>query len=162
MDKPEIHIGIADMKVAKAPAVLTSLGIGSCVGIILFDKHSKIGGMAHIMLPDQDIVRNKTNRAKFANTAIPDMVEDMVKKGADRKFIKAKIMGGAHMFKFSRETAISNIGKRNVEEVKKVLGEMKIKIIAEDTGKDYGRSLFFDLDTGEVKIRTTTHGVMIL
>ncbi|MCP4649009.1 MAG: chemotaxis protein CheD [PVC group bacterium] len=162
METKEIHIGIADMKVSKAPAVLSSLGIGSCVGIILYDRESKIGGMAHIMLPDQNQVKNRTNRAKFANTAIPDLLQKMLDDGADKVMIKAKIMGGAHMFKFMKDSPISSIGKRNVEEVKKVLKELRITLLKEDTGGDYGRSLFFDLDTGKVKVRTTTHGVQEL
>lgn len=162
MDSQEIHVGIADVKVGKASAILSSLGIGSCVGITMYDSYSKIGGMAHIMLPDQNLVKNKTNRAKFANTAIPDMLEELIKLGAAKALIKAKIMGGSHMFKFVRASSISDIGKRNVEEVKKVLSELKIRILKEDTGGDYGRSLFFYLDTGDVKIRTTKHGVKIL
>ncbi|MCK5345309.1 MAG: chemotaxis protein CheD [Candidatus Heimdallarchaeota archaeon] len=162
MDSQEIHVGIADLKVGKAPAILSSLGIGSCVGITMYDSRDKIGGMAHIMLPDQNLVKNKTNRAKFANTAIPDMLDELLKLGAEKVSIKAKIMGGAHMFKFVRTSAISDIGKRNVEEVKKVLKELKIRILEEDTGGDYGRSLFFDLSNGEVKIRTTKNGVKVL
>ena len=154
----EIHVGMADSKTAQAPTVLTSLGIGSCVGIILYYPRDKIGGLAHIMLPDVETVKNKSNRAKFANTAIPDLLEKMVELGADRRLVRAKIMGGAHMFGFAKTNRIFNIGARNVEKVREVLKTLKLKLIAEDVGGSYGRSLYFYLETGEVRVRTIAHG----
>ncbi|MBU4304583.1 MAG: chemotaxis protein CheD [Candidatus Omnitrophica bacterium] len=162
MEVHEIHVGMADMKVARSPAILTSLGIGSCVGIVLYYPRLKIGGMAHIMLPDIEVVRNKSNRAKFANTAVPDLLREMEQMGAEKLMIKAKIMGGAHMFCFAKSSTVFNIGERNVEKVKQILQELRIKIVAEDTGGCYGRSLFFDLDTGLVRVRTIAHGEKIL
>ncbi len=161
LDK-EVHVGMADMRAGKAPGTFTSLGIGSCVGIVLYQPRLKIGGMAHIMLPDIEMVKNKTNRAKFANTAVPDLVELMEELGADRRFIRAKIMGGAHMFGFSESARIFNIGARNVEKTKEVLRDLRIRLIAEDTGGTYGRSLYFDLDTGEVTVKTIAHGEKVL
>lgn len=155
----EIHVGMADLKIAKSPLILTSLGIGSCVGVALYYAREKMGGLAHIMLPDIDSVKNRSNRAKFANTAIPDMLEKMEELGADRRFIRAKIMGGAHMFGFAKaNNKIFNVGDRNVEKVKEVLKDLHIKIVKEDTGGSYGRSLYFYLETGEIKIRTIAHG----
>ncbi|MCK4995101.1 MAG: chemotaxis protein CheD [Candidatus Omnitrophica bacterium] len=154
----ETHVGMADMKIAKAPAVLTSLGIGSCVGVILYYARAKIGGLAHIMLPDIDSVKNKVNRAKFANTAIPDLLEKLENLGADRRFVKVKIMGGAHMFGFSKTNKVFNIGARNVEKVREVLKALKLRLVAEDVGGSYGRSLYFYLETGEVRVRTIAHG----
>ena len=158
----EMHVGMADMKVAVAPAVLTSLGLGSCVGVLLYYAKAKIGGLAHIMLPDIESVKNKTNRAKFANTAIPDLLEKMEALGADRRFVKVKIMGGAHMFGFVKTNKVFNIGARNVEKVKEVLKELKLRLIAEDVGGSYGRSLYFYLETGDVKVRTIAHGEKML
>ncbi len=154
----EIHVGMADLKAATAPAVLTSLGIGSCVGVILYYARAKIGGLAHIMLPDIEAVKNRSNRAKFANTAIPDLLGKMEELGAERRFVKAKIMGGAHMFGFADTSRVFNIGARNVEKVKEVLKLLRIRIIAEDVGGSYGRSLYFYLETGEVRVRTIAHG----
>ena len=154
----EIHVGMADLKVAQAPVVLTSLGIGSCVGVALYYSRNKVGGLAHIMLPDINAVKNKSNRAKFANTAIPDMLAKMEGMGADRRFVKDKIMGGAHMFGFVKSNKIFNVGDRNVEKVREVLKDLKLKLLNEDTGGSYGRSLYFDLETGDVKIRTIAHG----
>ena len=161
-DTDEIHVGMADLKVASAPVVLTSLGIGSCVGVILYYSRTKIGGLAHIMLPDIDSVKNRTNRAKFANTAIPDLVEELEKLGAEKRFLKAKIMGGAHMFGFAKTNKVFNIGARNVEKVKEVLKTLKLRLVAEDVGGSYGRSLYFYLETGDVRVRTIAHGEKIL
>jgi chemotaxis protein CheD len=158
----EIHVGMADMKVAQAPAVLTSLGLGSCVGIVFYYARTKIGGLAHVMLPDIESVKNRANRFKFANTAIPDMIEKMEELGAERKFIKAKIMGGAHMFGFAKTNKVFNVGERNVEKVKAVLREYRIRLVAEDTGGSYGRSLYFDLNTGDVRVRTINHGEKVI
>ncbi|MBU1044686.1 MAG: chemotaxis protein CheD [Candidatus Omnitrophica bacterium] len=158
----EIHVGMADMKVAQAPIVLTSLGLGSCVGIILYYPRTQIGGLAHIMLPDVALVKNRTNRAKFANTAIPDLLEKLEKMGAERRFVKAKIMGGAHMFGFAKTNKVFNVGVRNVEKVKEVLKDLKIRLVAEDVGGSYGRSLYFYLSTGEVRVRTINHGERII
>jgi chemotaxis protein CheD len=158
----EIHVGMAEMKVANSPTVLSSLGLGSCVGIALYYSRTKIGGLAHIMLPDIDAVKNRINRAKFANTAIPDLVEKMEELGADRRFIKAKIMGGAHMFGFATTNKVFNVGSRNVERVKAVLIDLRIRLAAEDTGGSYGRSVYFDLLTGEVRVRTINQGEKVL
>ncbi|MFH1062971.1 MAG: chemotaxis protein CheD [Candidatus Omnitrophota bacterium] len=158
----EIHVGMADMKIANSPTVLTSLGLGSCVGISLYYPKTKIGGLAHIMLPDVDAVKNKTNRAKFANTAIPDLLEKLEAQGAERRFIKAKIMGGAHMFGFAKANKVFNVGVRNVEQVKAVLKDLRIRLVGEDVGGSYGRSIYFYLSNGEVRVRTINHGEKIL
>lgn len=162
MESNENNVGMADLKVLQSPASLTSLGIGSCVAVTMYDAQAKIGGMAHIMLPDINAVKNRTNRAKFANTAIPDMLEKMIEMGADKQAIKVKLMGGAHMFGFSQTEAIFNIGKRNVEMAKNTLRELGIRIVAEETGGSYGRSLYFDLETGKVRVRTIAHGEKVL
>jgi len=158
----EIHVGMAAWEVTQAPALLISLGLGSCVAITLYDQYAKIGGLAHIMLPDIETARNKSNRAKFANTAIPDMLKRMEDLGAKRKLIKAKIMGGAHMFGFTKLYMVFDVGKRNIEKVTEVLEELHIKIIAEDIGGTYGRSIFFDLDTGQIRVRSVDHGEKFL
>ncbi|MFH1460341.1 MAG: chemotaxis protein CheD [Candidatus Omnitrophota bacterium] len=162
MTEQEIHVGMADLKVAKAPAILSSLGIGSCVGIALYFAVLKIGGLSHIMLPDSNLVQNNSNRAKFANTAIPDMIDKMEKMGANRKLIRAKIMGGAHMFNFPATNKVFNVGERNVAKVKEVLQQLHIRLIAEDTGGDHGRSMYFNTETGDVTVRTIAHGERII
>jgi chemotaxis protein CheD len=152
----EQHIvRISDRKVATAPDVIATYALGSCVGVALYDKEAKIGGLAHIMLPDSSMISDyDVNRMKFADTGITDLVSDMVFRGARKDRLTAKIAGGANMFRLSDDSLIASIGDRNVEKVRAALNKLGIGIIAEDVGKDYGRTLFFDLSTGNVKVQS--------
>jgi chemotaxis protein CheD len=150
-----IKVGMADLKTCVPPDGITTLGLGSCVGIALRDPVTKIGGLAHIMLPDSTAIRNsQQNIAKFADTGIEELVRQMVLLGASRARIVAKIAGGATMFKFSGDSnPTMQVGKRNAEAVKAKLAAMKIAVIAEDTGADYGRTVVFYPETGEFHIK---------
>ncbi len=159
--KEVIKIGMADLKASVSPNVLTTLGLGSCLGIILYDPVKKVGGMAHIMLPDINSVRVRRNKAKFANSAIKEMIAKMRKLGARKSNLEGKIVGGAHMFtgvKISNPSAF-NVGERNILNARQALTDEKIKVVSEDVGGDYGRSIEFDLETGKVKIRTIAWGI---
>lgn len=149
-----IKVGMADLNVCVAPQAITTLGLGSCVGIVLFDPVTKIAGLAHIMLPDSTKIINNENKAKFADTGIDVLIERMLKLGANRKSIVAKIAGGAQMFSFSNNNDMMRIGERNVEATKNKLKELGITILAEDTGENYGRTIEFYPETGELHIRS--------
>lgn len=148
-----IKVGMADYNVCKSPDAITTLGLGSCVGIALYDSTRKIAGLAHIMLPDSALVRNNTNIAKFADTGIDACIDMMVKHGASRAGLTAKIAGGAQMFAFGSNNDMLRIGERNVEATKKKLRELGIRILAEDTGANYGRTIEFYPETGELLIK---------
>lgn len=148
-----IKVGMADLNVCVAPNGITTLGLGSCVGIALRDPVTKIGGLAHIMLPDSTSIRNNTNIPKFADTGIEELVKQVVAKGASRARLVAKIAGGAQMFAFQTKSDMVRVGERNVEASKKKLRELKIPILAEDTGKNYGRTVIFYPETGDFIIR---------
>lgn len=149
-----IKVGMADMNVCKEPDQLITLGLGSCVGIVLYDTSTKVSGMVHIMLPDSTKIKNNENKAKFADTGIQELLDNMLKLGAMRSKIVAKIAGGAHMFTFGACTSdIMQVGERNVIAVKEVLGNLKIDILAEDTGLNYGRTIVFDSVSGMLKIK---------
>nr|WP_092068282.1 chemotaxis protein CheD [Dendrosporobacter quercicolus]NSL47036.1 chemotaxis protein CheD [Dendrosporobacter quercicolus DSM 1736]SDL73526.1 chemotaxis protein CheD [Dendrosporobacter quercicolus] len=153
-----IKVGMADYKVGRNPASLISYGLGSCVGIALYDPVTKIGGLAHIMLPDSTQARSTDNPAKFADTALPLMLSDMLKLGAMKFRIAAKIAGGAQMFTFANATDIMRVGERNTEAVKAVLKKIDVKIIADDTGGNYGRTVELKLDAGIYRIKTIDKG----
>lgn len=153
-----IKVGMADYKVSKNPSNLISYGLGSCVGIAIYDPVTKIGGLAHIMLPDSTQARSAENPAKFADTALPRMLDDMIKMGASKIRLFAKIAGGAQMFTFANATDIMRVGERNVEAVKTVLKKIDIKIVAEDTGGNYGRTVELKLDTGIYRVKTIDKG----
>ncbi|MDE5588793.1 MAG: chemotaxis protein CheD [Acetatifactor sp.] len=151
-----IKVGMADLKTCVSPDGVTTLGLGSCVGIAIRDPQTKIGGLAHIMLPDSTAMRNgQANIAKFADTGIVELVRQMEKLGAMRKRMVAKIAGGATMFPFQGQgnVNVGQVGDRNVEATKAKLKELKIPIIAQDTGANYGRTVIFYPETGDYHIR---------
>jgi len=154
-----IKVGMADLKVIKAPGILTTLGLGSCVGIALYDNANKIAGLAHAMLPfSNEIIKNE-NKAKFVDSGIKLLIEKMIEKGAKKENIVAKIVGGSQMFSYNMECSILKIGERNVMAAKMILKNEKIKIISEDTGGNYGRTIQFDSQDGSVIVKTIGHGI---
>lgn len=153
-----IKVGMADFKVGCNPASLISYGLGSCVGIAFYDAVSKVGGLAHIMLPDSKQARSTENPAKFADTALPLMLNEMQKLGALKSRITAKIAGGAQMFTFANTTDIMRVGERNSEAVRIILQKMDIRLIADDTGGNYGRTVELKLDSGLFRVKTIDKG----
>lgn len=150
-----IKVGMADLKVCKLPDSLTTLGLGSCVGICLYDSITKVSGMAHIMLPDSTQITRDKNPAKYADTGIDLLIHDMVAIGADRRRLKAKIAGGAQMFAFNAAAdSLGRVGDRNVEAVKAKLASLRIPILAEDTGLNYGRTIQFFSEDGSLLIKS--------
>ncbi|WHH58960.1 chemotaxis protein CheD [Petroclostridium sp. X23] len=154
-----IKVGMADLNTTKCPGVLTTLGLGSCVGIALYDRVTKVGGLAHIMLPNSTQVKNNSNRAKFADTAIYDLLDMMINLGAKKNNITAKLAGGAQMFSFSQANDIMKIGQRNAAASKEILNKLTIPIIAEDTGGNYGRTIELDTVTGLLMVKTIGYGI---
>ncbi len=149
----EIKVGMADLNVCVSPDRITTLGLGSCVGIALRDPVTKIGGLAHIMLPDSTTIRNNSNIPKFADTGIEELVKQVTRRGANRSRLVAKIAGGAQMFGFNSNSEMVRVGEGNVQATKKKLAELRIPILAEDTGKNFGRTVIFYPETGDFVIR---------
>ncbi|MED9902643.1 MAG: chemotaxis protein CheD [Lachnospiraceae bacterium] len=149
-----IKVGMADLKVCTSPDGVTTLGLGSCVGIAVRDPVTKIGGLAHIMLPDSTAIRGgENNIPKFADTGITELVRQMEALGAKRNRMTAKLAGGAMMFAFQNKSDLVRVGDRNVEAAKKKLAELNIPVLAEDTGATYGRTVIFYPETGDYVIR---------
>lgn len=148
-----IKVGIADLKLCKTPDKITTIGLGSCVGIVLYSASDEFCGMVHIMLPSSKEIKNNANRAKFADTGIEDLILALEQKGVKRNSLTAKIAGGATMFQFSGKTDLGSVGDRNVKAVKEVLSAFHIQITAEDTGADYGRTIIFDNNSKKLTVR---------
>ena len=147
-----IKVGMADLKICRAPDALITLGLGSCVGIALRDPVTKVGGLAHIMLPDSSIMKNGTVLVpKFADTGIKELILQMIKAGAKQDRIVAKIAGGAKMFEVKND--IMAVGDKNVAAVKTTLAYYKIPILAEDTGLNFGRTVTFYPENGNYVIK---------
>ena len=155
-----IKVGMADLKLCKAPDSVTTLGLGSCVGVALRDPITKVGGLAHVMLPDSTQFDSSMNIAKFADTGTKELVRLMVAAGANKSRIVAKIAGGAQMFSIGggKGGSLVAVGERNVMAVKKVLEELKIPILASDTGLNFGRTVIFYPETGDYVIKAVGKG----
>ena len=148
-----LRVGMAELKICKAPDALTTIGLGSCVGICLWDTSAGVGGLAHIMLPDSTKIRKNDNIYKFADTAIDELISQLISAGANRYRIKAKIAGGAQMFAFQSNNNAMCIGQQNVEAVKEKLKKEGIPILAEDCGGSHGRTIVFYPQTGKLSVK---------
>jgi len=155
----EIKVGIADLNVASSPNRLITVGLGSCIGITLYDRIKKNGGLLHIMLPDSTQFSNITNPLKFADLGVPILLDKILAMGSQKRDITAKIAGGASMFNFSDKSMIMDIGNRNAIAVKKALELLKITLLSEDTGGNKGRTVIFHTEDGNVQIRTVGLGI---
>jgi chemotaxis protein CheD len=156
------HVKIADLAVKKSGGVLVTYGLGSCVGIALYDPRARVGGLAHILLNDSSKFLRpniiNVNPAKFADTAVPHMIGQMIALGAKKNSLEAKIAGGASLFNFKSESG--NVGDKNIEAVRLALNNEGIKICFEDVGGSWGRTMRLFVDSGEVTITTAGKGVI--
>ena len=155
----QIKIGMADYKTTNKPNLLITLGLGSCIGITLHDKVNKVAGLAHIMLPSSLEIKNNSNKAKFADTAIDEMIKEMILLGANKRNLVAKLAGGAQMFNFATQNDVLRVGYRNAEACKKKLKEENIRVISEDTGGNFGRTIELNSEDGSLMIKTIGHGI---
>ena len=147
-----IKVGMADLKLCKAPDKITTLGLGSCVGIAIRDPQTKVGGLAHIMLPDSSITKANYNPAKFADTGITELIKRLTLSGVRSGSLCAKMAGGARMFSMSGND-VQSIGDKNREAVTDILKKLGIPLISSDCGGTYGRTIEFDPATFRLKIR---------
>ena len=155
-----IEVGVADAKISVAPHILITYALGSCVGIILYDAARRIGGLAHPMLPDITKSVMNSNQAKFVNSVLEMMINSLKAYGCNESSLCAKLFGGATLFTtgISANSDFFNIGERNISMAKQLLNEWRIKLVAEDTGGTYGRTVSCDLQTGRVRVKSIYHG----
>lgn len=145
-------VGIVDMALANAPDTLTTIGLGSCVGIVLYDQVRKTGGLSHVLLP-QAPAQKEVQAAKYANTAIAELIRRMGEAGASPRRLIAKLAGGASLF-MGGAADFLQIGRLNVAMCRETLQAHRIPIVAEDTGGNMGRTIVFDCETGLLRIST--------
>lgn len=163
MDVKTVKIGLSELGFGAGSTVLRTTGLGSCVGLVLYDADKKLSGMAHIMLPHSSLARSREiNEAKYADTAIKRLVFGLEEMGSRRKALRAKIAGGAEMFQMVDQAYAMRIGPRNVEAIKSGLKEWEIPLIAEHTGGSKGRTIEFDTDTCELQIRIVHQGELVI
>lgn len=157
-----IRVGIADYKIASNPHGLVTLGLGSCVGIAIYNTLTKIGGLSHIMLPDSKAFGHDARQEKFADLAIVMMIREMNQGRLSNNNLVAKIAGGARMFDYKDKKHLSDIGQRNVDAVEKILFELGIPILGKHTGGTIGRTMVVDLSDFKVDIKTANKSLIIL
>lgn len=151
---PLVKVGMAQYKVAPAPAKMMTLALGSCVGIVLYDPIARVGALAHVMHPRRERVKNNINRAKFADSVVELMLGRMLRKGAVKSRIQAKLFGGATMFASVRGSrGVIQIGQENVSVAREELSRRRIPIVADATGGERGRTILFDVTDGTVRVR---------
>lgn len=155
-----IVVGMADYKVGKSPDILMTAGLGSCIGICVYDLGTLTGGMAHIMLPSSE--GSVGNAAKYADSCLTMLLTDLCKMGVIKSRLKAKMAGGAQMFAFSGKAPGLRIGERNAEAVEQELKKAGIPLISFDVGGNYGRTINFDIKTGALHIRSINYGEKVI
>ena len=157
-----VTVRMADYKLCTAPNKITTIGLGSCVGIVVYDPGIKVCGMLHAMLPDSTRIRNNSNRMKFVDSGMEDMLKELLQAGVNKRRLAAKLAGGAKMFAFGTENDITSIGDQNVQSAKKMLMRYGIPLLAEDTGKNFGRTIIFDSATNELEIKAVGQPIKII
>ena len=164
MNRPlaEIRVKVADYAVTRGPQVIATIGLGSCVAIAHYDRDTRIGGLAHILLPNQSMSRETDNPAKFPDTIVPVMLEEMRALGTRNARVCAKIVGGASMFGQLVSATGIIVGERNVIATREALAASGVPIVAEDTGLDYGRSVYFHLGDGRLEVRSLKKGDRVI
>jgi chemotaxis protein CheD len=152
-----IRVRLADYAVASGDAVISTLGLGSCIAIAVYDAQARVGGLAHVLLPSESMSRDRSNRAKFPATAVPLLLDEMRRLGAEGPFT-GKLAGGASMFGALLPVGGMNMGQRNIEAARRALIDAQIAIVGQDVGGDYGRSVFLHVSDGRLVIKSLAHG----
>jgi len=155
-----IVIGISDMNVVKGEDSIITYALGSCVGVALYDSSRKIAGLAHILMPSSGDIRDRNlNVMKYADLAVPELVRRMERAGASTVTMVAKLAGGAQMFNLGNASSQFNIGDRNVATAREMLQKLKIRLIAQDVGANYGRTVEIFAATGIYRIKAISKGI---
>jgi chemotaxis protein CheD len=158
----ELRVGIADLAVAAGEDTLCTIGLGSCVAIVLYDAQARVGGLAHVLLPDPAMSRLHENPARFPETAVPALMARMRDLGADPERMTARLVGGASMFSSLLPRGAPTIGGRNVDASRRALRVAGITITGEDVGLEHGRSVYLHLSDGHVEVRSLARGSRVL
>lgn len=166
-----IRVGLAELKVSNDSSVLTCSGLGSCVAVIMHDPVARVGGIAHVMLPGKAPDFKGETPGRYAVTAVELLLREMENAGASKERISCKIVGGSRMFKIHTDPSGEvpqgyprsvSIGERNVASVKSSIIGAGLKISAEHTGGNYGRSVRFYVESGKVEITSITMGSAVI
>jgi chemotaxis protein CheD len=162
MTHGEIIVRVADLRVGTGEDVLVTVGLGSCVAVLLYDPVARVGGLAHVLLPSPALSRADSNAAKFPQTAVPRLMELMTQEGASRLRMTGRLAGGASMFASIAPRGTIQMGERNVVACRQVLYAQGIPLIGEAVGGDFGRTVRLRAADGQVEVSSVAHGVRCL
>jgi chemotaxis protein CheD len=154
----EIVVRVADLRIGSAEDVLITIGLGSCVAIVLYDAAVRVGGLAHVLLPSPALARGTPNPARVPQTAVPALVSEMAAAGASPRRIKARLVGGASMFAALSTPGTIQMGERNVVAARHALAASGLPIVAEAVGGTFGRTVRLYVRDGRVDVSSVTHG----
>ncbi len=157
----EVLVGIGEYRVANPPSWVVTRGLGSCVGVTIYNSIGRVGGLAHVMLPSSKDFRSFTNPYKFADLAVRALYNEVRRNGGPQG-LQAKLVGGARMFSYRNEAAGFDIGTRNVLEVRNALAQLGVRVIAEEIGGSWGRTAILDVATGQVLVKTVGKGELVI
>ena len=158
----EIIVRVADLRIGSNQDVLVTIGLGSCVAVLLHDPVAKVGGMAHVLLPSPALGRKDDSPAKFPQTAVPRLLELMGARGANTRRVTARLAGGASMFAGLAAPGTIQMGERNTVACRQVLMHHGVPITGQATGGDYGRTVKLWVADGRVEVSSVSHGVQTL
>jgi chemotaxis protein CheD len=158
MEENLVEVQMGRAEIGANPQHLITRGLGSCLGITFWDPIKKIGGMAHPMLPDFERAKTQSNPSRFVNSAIKTMLEDLEKRGCRKERLEIKMFGGAHMFSFINTDSVLNVGQKNIEMAHLMFKDLGMKILGEEVGGTFGRTIELSCETGKVAVRTVSWG----
>ena len=159
MSDRRIIVKMGELAVGQGDDELVTVGLGSCVAILLHDAERAVGGLAHVLLPSRALTRHVDRPAKVPHTAVPTMLEQMVQLGASPRRVVARLVGGASMFTNLSAPGTIQMGERNVVAARQVLNAHHIPVIGEAVGGDFGRTVRLRCGSGRVEVSTVTHGI---
>lgn len=162
MSGPRLVARVSELIVADAPGTLVAIGLGSCVAVVMYDPGARIGGIAHVLLPSAGAGRTVDQPGRYAQTAVPALVERMIARGARVPAIGARLVGGASMFASLSPPGTIQMGDRNVVAVREALHRHGIRLLGEAVGGDFGRTAECDLSTGRLVVKAYQREQVVL
>ena len=162
MSGREIIVRVADLQVGIPGDLLVTVGLGSCIAVVLYDGTAHVGGLAHVLLPSPALSRQDGNPAKSPQTAVPRLLELMAARGASQRRITARLVGGASMFAALAPPGTIQMGERNIVASRQVLNAQGLPLVGEAVGGDFGRTVRLDCTTGSVEVRSVAHGIQTI
>jgi chemotaxis protein CheD len=162
MKPRQVFVKVAHHALGRPGDLLVTLGLGSCVAIVLYDRRAQVGALAHVLLPEPTLARDQHNHAKFAATAVPMLLEELAALGARTPRLEAWLVGGASMFATLMVPGSLNMGERNLRASREALRKVGIPILGEAVGGDYGRSVRFDVGEGRTVVSSVGKPDVIL